>query len=65
MSYARIGVRLGVTGPTVKKMISEANALRLKGQLYADMNAEEDDLYERASLPRRRNTLTMNGVSVA
>ncbi len=64
MSYAKIGKRLNVTGPTVKKMIAEANLLRTKGQLFADMDAQEDDLYERASLPRRRHTLHINGVSV-
>ena len=64
MSYAKIGKRLSVTGPTAKKMIAEANALRVNGMLYADMNLEEGDLYERASLPRRKHTLTMNGTRV-
>ncbi len=63
MSYDRIGKRMGVTGPTVKAMIAKANELRVAGQLFADMNAQEDDLYERASIPRRRHKLSLAGAT--
>ncbi len=64
MSYRKIGQRMGVTAPTIVKMLDKANELRRAGKLYADMNAQEADIYERPSLPRRQHKLTLNGVSV-
>ncbi len=65
MSYAKIGKRLGYTGPTIKKMIAEANALLLAGKLYADFNARDDvhTLYTENSISKRKHRLTMNGVT--
>ncbi len=53
MAYTGIGDRMGYPWQTIRKMIAEANELRVKGELYADMNAEEVDVYARPSLPKR------------
>ena len=45
MAYTGIGERMGKPWQTVRKMISEANDLRSQGKLYADLNAEEPDMY--------------------
>jgi hypothetical protein len=66
MSYTKIGDRMGYTGPTIKKMIAQANDLRTQGRLYADMNARDDihELYTENSISRRKHRLALNGVSV-
>ncbi len=56
MSYTSIGDRLGYPWQTIRKMIAEANELRSQGQLYADMNVEDDDLY---TVPSMRKRLTL------
>ena len=59
MSYTSIGDRMGLPWQTARKMVSEANELRSQGQLYADMNSVEDDMYAKPSIPRR--ITIMNG----
>ncbi len=58
MSYTSIGAKMGYPWQTIRKMIAEANELRAKGQLYADLNAEEDDMYA----PPKRLTI-VNGAT--
>ncbi len=53
MSYTSIGSKMGYPWQTIRVMIVEANELRAKGQLYADMNEEEVDVYARPSMPKR------------
>ncbi len=60
MSYTSIGDRLGYPWQTIRKMIQEANELRSQGQLYADMNVQEDDMYTVPSV-RKRLTLVNGG----
>ncbi len=60
MSYTSIGDRLGYPWQTIRKMIAEANELRSQGQLYADMNVQEDDMYTVPSI-RKRLTLVNGG----
>ncbi len=66
MSYSKIGDRMGYSGPAIKLMIERANALRTRGQLYADINERDDihTLYTDNSISRRKHRLSMNGVSV-
>ncbi len=61
MAYTGIGAKLGYPWQTIRKMILEANELRSKGQLFADLNAEEADMYARPSMPKR--ITIMSGVS--
>ncbi len=61
MSYTSIGDRMGLPWQTVRVMIVEANELRSQGKLYADLNAEEEDMYARPSMPKRLTI--MSGVS--
>ncbi len=56
MAYTGIGERMGYPWQTIRKMIQEANDLRIKGQLYADMNTQEDDMY---TVPSMRKRLTL------
>ncbi len=56
MAYTGIGDRMGYPWQTIRKMIAEANELRAKGKLYADLNVEEADMYA----PPKRLTI-VNG----
>ncbi len=58
MSYTSIGDRMGLPWQTVRVMIVEANELRSKGRLFADLNAEEVDMYARPSMPKRLTVVT-------
>ncbi len=53
MAYTGIGAKMGLSWQTVCKMVREANELRSTGQLYADLNTEEVDMYARPSMPKR------------
>ena len=61
MPYTGIGERMGHPWQTIRKMIAEANELRAKGKLYADLDVEEDDMYDRPSMPKRLTIV--NGVA--
>ncbi len=64
MAYTGIGDRMGYPWQTIRKRIAEANELRAKGLLYADLNAEEDDMYAPARLDAGAKRLTIvNGAT--
>ncbi len=58
MAYTGIGSKMGLPWQTVCRMVREANELRSQGKLYADLNAEEQDMYARPSMPRRLTVVT-------
>ena len=54
MPFSRIGQALGVTGPTAKAWVEEANTRMKARTLFTDIDSESDmDLYQRTSIERR------------